>query len=182
MSRTTRPAAIRLAAGAVLALFVLAAFAAAQESAPPARTGRPRLDRAQALADLKLTPDQIKALDEFRQARTNERRAFRDEMDKLRSEMRQLARDPKADRAKLDQLIDRRAKLRAEREKGALRARDERDKIFTPEQREKIAAFRSSRPGRMGLARPGRMGGPRGFMRGWRQDRLRGRLRGLRRW
>jgi Spy/CpxP family protein refolding chaperone len=168
-----------MAAGAALALFVLAAFAAAQETGRPARRGRERVDRAQALADLKLTPEQVRALDEFRKARADERRAFREEMSKLRTETRQLLRDPQADRAKADELIDRRAKLRADREKEALRARAERDKIFTPEQREKIRALRSNRPGRAGLAGRARMGAPRAYWRGWLRGWRRGLHRGL---
>ncbi len=90
----------------------------------------------------------------------NERRAFREEMGRLRGEMRALAGDPKANQAKIDKLIDQRARLRAEREKSVLRARAQRDEIFTPGQREKIRAFRSGRQGRMGLAGPGRMARP----------------------
>jgi Spy/CpxP family protein refolding chaperone len=187
IKKMTKRTSTLVAAGAALALIMLAAFVAAQEpaaQAPQAPARQPRLARA--VADLQLTPDQIKALEAFRKARTEERQAFRQEMDKLRTETRELARDPKADQARLDELIDRRAKLRAEHEKGALRARAERDKIFTPEQRDKIDAFRSARQGRMGIAARGRLAELRafrsGWTRGWRQGWRRGWFRGWRRW
>ncbi len=176
MKRASQRISIAIAAAAALILALLAAFAAAQNP-PPGRPG-PRAARAQAIADLGLTPDQVKALGEFRKARMDERRAFREEMGRLRGEMRALAGDPKANQTKIDQLIDQRSRLRAEREKGALRARAQRDEIFTPGQREKIRAFRSGRQGRMGLAGPGRMARPwahryrpdRGWHRGWARD------------
>jgi Spy/CpxP family protein refolding chaperone len=179
MKRTNGRISTPIAAGAAMTLAFLAVFAAAQ-TPPPGRPG-PRAARAQAIADLGLTPDQVKALGEFRKDRMDERRAFRQEAVRLRGEIRALAGDPKANQPKIDELIDQRAKLRAEREKGALRARAQRDEIFTPEQRDKIKAFRSGRQGRMGLAGPGRMARPwarhdrpypgwhRGWARGWRR-------------
>jgi Spy/CpxP family protein refolding chaperone len=180
MKRTGRRIAIPIAAGAAMILAFQAVFAAAQTS-PPGRPG-PRAARAQAIADLGLTPDQVKALGEFRKARMNERRAFREEVGRIRGEMRALAGDPKANQTKIDQLIDQRARLRAEREKSALRARAQRDEIFTPGQREKIRAFRSGRQGRMGFAGPGRMARP--WAHGYRRypGRHRGWVRGWHRW
>ena len=177
MKRTNTRASIRCAAAALLTAVVLAVFVAAQT--PPPRPGRPgpRAARAQAIADLGLTPDQVKALGEFRKARMNERLAFREEMGRFSGEMRALAGDPQANQAKIDKLIDQRARLRAEREKGALRARADRDKIFTPEQREKINAFRSARQGRMGSAARGRLTELRAFRSGWRGGWVRGRRR-----
>ena len=90
MKRTGRRIAIPIAAGAAMILAFLAVFAAAQ-TPPPGRPG-PRAARAQAIADLGLTPDQVKALGEFRQARMNERRAFREEMGRIRGEMRASGR------------------------------------------------------------------------------------------
>lgn len=164
MKRTSTRKSIRCAVAASLTAVILAVFVAAQTPPPPPGRPGPRAARAQAIADLGLTPDQVKALGEFRKARMNERLAFREEMGRFRGEM-------------IDKLIDQRAKLRAEREKGALRAWAERDKIFTPGQREKINAFRSARQGRMGLAGPGRMARPwahryrpyPGWHRGWRR-------------
>ena len=154
MARTFNRTAILWAAAALLAAVVLVPLLAAQTPPPPGRPG-PRAGRAQAIADLGLTPDQVKALGEFRQARMSERLAFREEMGRFRGEMRALAGDPQANQARIDKLIDQRARLRADREKGALRARAERDKIFTPEQLGKIKAFRSGRSGRMGNAARG---------------------------
>jgi Spy/CpxP family protein refolding chaperone len=172
---------------AALAVVTLALFVAAQEppaQAPQAPARHPRLDRA--VAGLGLTPDQVKALEGFRKARALERQAFRQEMDKIRTESRELLRDPEANRARLNELIDRRAKLRAEREKSAVRARAERDKIFTPEQREKLRTFRSARPGRPGAGGRERMAELRafrsGYARGWRQGWRHGSSRGWRRW
>jgi Spy/CpxP family protein refolding chaperone len=173
-----------IAAVAVMALVLSAAGQESSAQAPQAPARHPRLARA--AADLGLTPDQVKALEAFRKARTDKRQAPRQEMDKLRTEMRELARDPRADRARLDELIDRRAKLRAEHEKSALRARAERDKIFTPEQRAKINAFRSARQGRVGIAARGRLAERRAFRSGWargrRQGWRRGWFRGRHRW
>jgi Spy/CpxP family protein refolding chaperone len=182
IKKLTKRTPVFVAAIAAAAVMALALFAAAQAPQAPAR--HPRLARA--AADLGLTADQVKALEAFRKARTEERQALRQGMDKLRTEMRELARDPKADRARLDELIDRRAKLRADHEKSALRTRAERDKIFTPEQRAKIDAFRSARQGRAGIAARGRLAERRafrsGWARGWRQGWRRGWFRGWRRW
>jgi Spy/CpxP family protein refolding chaperone len=174
MKRTRGRISIPIAAGAAMILAFLAVFVAAQNPPPPPGRPGPRAARAQAIADLGLTPDQVQALGEFRKARMNERMAFREEMGRLRGEMRAYAGDPEANQAKIDKLIDQRAKLRAEREKGALRARAERDKIFTPEQpvRGGLAtrpadACRSFGPfGRAGPAVGGRGGGAVGTAAG----------------
>jgi Spy/CpxP family protein refolding chaperone len=175
MRKTSVKLIIGAAALAFAAALVLPALAAAQETkaAPPAAKDRPA--RMAARGALDLTPEQVKALEEFRKARTEEQRAFREEMAKLGTEMRELAKDPQANQGKLDALIDRTARLRAEREKAAFRDRIERDKIFTPDQREKMRAFRqrlAERPlrlgrgalgaGRLGFARQGRFLGPGG--------------------
>jgi Spy/CpxP family protein refolding chaperone len=162
-------------AAVILALALIPALAAAQDSPAPAQAGQAQAERLGPRQALGLTPDQEKALEAFRHARREESRAFRDEMAKVRQEMRGLAKDPRANRAKMEALIDRTAKLRADREKAALRARGERDKIFTPEQLEKIRSWRGrlmDRPGLaagraraafgpMGFRGPGRFGGQR---------------------
>jgi Spy/CpxP family protein refolding chaperone len=151
------------AAGAVLAAAVLFPFiAAAQETQAPPPPRRERPARMLVREALDLTPEQEKALAEFRKSRMEERRAFREEMFELRSEMRGLAQDPKANQAKLDALIDKTSKLRAAREKAAFRNRIARDKIFTPEQLERIKAFRERLADRQG--------------RGWREPMGRGRM------
>lgn len=157
----------KMVAGAALLAFTVAlvfpALAAAQDPrhAPPRRDERPA--RMMAREAIDLTPEQEKALADFRKARADEAKAFRDQMEKLGAERRELAKDPEANRAKLDALIDKTWKMRAEREKAAVRNRLEMDKIFTPEQREKMRAFRQRLADRPGLARrmpmgPGRMG------------------------
>jgi len=149
----------------ILALALIPALAAAQDSQAPARAAQAPAERLSPRQALGLTPDQEKALEAFRQARREESRAFRDEMAKVRQEMRGLAEDPQANRAKMEALIDRTSKLRADREKSALRAGVERGKIFTPEQLQKLKAWRGRLADRAGLAR-GRGGaafGPMGF-------------------
>jgi Spy/CpxP family protein refolding chaperone len=197
MKRTTTIALSLGAAMAFLAAALIPLTAATQETPPPAQTEKARIEPAHPLADLGLTADQKKALEEFRKARVEERAAFREKMAQLREEMRGLARDPQANQAQIDALIDRSAGLRAERLKAAFRARAERDKIFTPEQREKLKALRSRSAGRpgidgLGLRGFGRAGfGPAGRFAGfralrWRMARLRAlrhhRLAGWRRW
>jgi len=121
------------------------------------RTGRMGRD------PLNITPDQQQKLQAFREARMKDRTAFRDQMMKMREEMRDLMKDPKANAAKIDSLIDSRAKLRADREKLALRTRGEWEKIFTPEQLAKMRTFRGAFAGRPGFG--GRIGP--GFARPW---------------
>ncbi|MBP7706330.1 MAG: periplasmic heavy metal sensor [Candidatus Aminicenantes bacterium] len=178
-ARTVR--ATRLAAVlALLAALVLPVLALAQD-APPARPERP--GRLLARQALDLTPGQEKALAEFRRARSEERRAFREEMAKVRGEMRGLMADPEANRAKIEGLIDRTARLRAEREKAALGHRAERDRIFTPEQREKLRAFRENREARREFVRGRAMRAPgRARREAFRDRALRHRPAGPGRW
>ncbi len=194
MKRTT----MALILGAVLAAAALIPMAVAtQETQPPAQAGKAGIEPARPLADLDLTADQKKALEEFRKARLEERTAFREKMAQLREEMRGLAGDPQANQAKIDALIDRSAALKADRLKAAFRARVEREKIFTPEQLEKLKALRSHFGGRPGLSGRGLRGfgragfRPAGRFEGfralrWRMARLRAlrhhRLAGWRRW
>jgi Spy/CpxP family protein refolding chaperone len=180
MNTKTSRIRMRCAAAAFLAAALFPSFAAAQETRRPAQPGDTRVERARPLADLGLTSDQRKALEEFRKARRDEMRTFRDEMAKLRDEMRGLAKDPQANQAKIDALIDRRAALRAGREKAGLRARAERNKIFTPEQLEKLKSLRSQVAGRAGLAGRGRMMGPGRFTGLRAGARRMARLRALR--
>lgn len=149
-----RTRAIRLtglAAGLALAAALALPVLSAAQEAPPARPERP--GRLLARQALDLTPEQEKALAEFRRARAEERQAFREEMAKVRGQMRGLMADPEANRAKLEGLIDRSARLRAEREKAALGHRAERERLFTPEQREKMRALRESRDARREFVR-----------------------------
>jgi Spy/CpxP family protein refolding chaperone len=186
------------AALAFTAALIFPALASAQgrRPAPPPRDERPA--RLLAREALDLTPEQEKALADFRKAREEETKASRDEMSKLLTERRELAKDPQANQAKLNALIDKMSKLRAEREKAAIKNGLERDKIFTPEQREKMKALRermARRPmmagrmalgaGRLGLRGQGRLMGP-GFGPGrlarMRALRARPLYRNWRRW
>ena len=187
MRKTSVKLIVGAAAAALLAVWLSPALAAAQETQAGPQANRERPGRTLAREALDLTAEQAKALRDLRGARAEERKAFRDEMARLRTEMRELAKDPQANRAKLGALIDRTAKLRAEREKAAFRGRIEWDKILTPEQREKMRSFRerlANRPGRLGRGAlaAGRLGlgrPDRSLGRGFRSERL-ARLRALR--
>lgn len=149
-------------------------FAAAQEGQTPPPAAKQPPARMLARESLGLTSDQEKAIEEFRKARMVESQAFREEMMKLRGEMRELAQDPKTNEAKIDALIDRSAKFRAERAKTAFKNRGKMEKIFTPEQLEKMKAFRGRLMDRPGLAGLGRMGFYRMGFRGPGMGRFRG--------
>ncbi len=91
---------------------------------------------------LKITPEQEKKLEEFRKARLDEAKAYREKMAKLRDEFRKLMADPKAEEKKLNNLIDEMSQLRAERMKAMLKNRKEWEKILTPEQLQKLEDLR----------------------------------------
>ena len=161
-NRTMNKVAALAAAGLFIAALGSQAVWAQRARAGMRPGDRPMMGRL--AQELNLTAEQQKKLEEFRKARQEERQAFRDQMMKNREEMRKLMEDPAANQAKIDALIDRMSKLRADQEKGAVRARVERDKIFTPEQLEKLKAFRDGfmrgrgpgARGRMGFFGPGR--------------------------
>ena len=188
MKQMKRRIALRLAAAALVAA-ALIPIAAAQEKEPPAPATQPRVERQRPIAELNLTSDQLKALEAFRAGQRQKARAFRDDMAKLREEMRALRAEPEANEARIEALIDKRAALTAGHEKEALRARAERNKIFTPEQLEKLKTMRSrladrgARDGfRMGRGFGGRAFGPRaGLRRMLRRQALRHRM-ALRGW
>ena len=173
MTDKTDRTLVRYGAAALFAAALVVSLTAAQDPSQPGRPGGPRPGWARLQAEIGLTPEQVQAIEKFRQGRREDRLAFRGEIDKLRNEMRALRRDPAADRARVDALIDKGAKLRAERQKRAFRTRAERDKILTPEQREKLRAFRSRHPGRPGFAAPGRPDGPHARGRWHRHPRWR---------
>jgi len=154
----------KLIVGAAALFFPV--LAAAQEAKAVPRAAHERPARMLVREALDLTPDQEKILAEFRKARAGEREAFREEMTKIRTEMRGLAAEPEANRAKIEALIDRAARLRADREKAALRNRADRDKVFTPDQREKMKALRESLATRRGIAGRGALGFGRPGLRG----------------
>ena len=167
-------------AAAVLAVVLFPITAKSQDKpAPPEKAGaEARSLRREMARDLfAITPEQEKRLQELRDAQMKDARAFREQMTKMRGEMRDLMKDPQANAAKIDSLIDSRARLRAEREKQALRFRSEREKTFTLEQIEKMKRYRGELrerfgaraawpggPGRLGM---GRLMGARAAL-GWR--------------
>ena len=155
---------IRVTAALFLAAILAPAFITAQEAQAPPPAGKNPLGKMQPREALDLSPEQEKALETFRKARRGENRVFREEMMKLRGEMRELAKDPQANEAKINGLIDKTAQLRAERAKAAFKHRGEVEKIFTPEQLDKMRAFRARAMDRPGMAGRGRMGfGRMGF-------------------
>jgi len=176
MNRTTKNKIGALFAAAVFVAALWPVMARGQEQAAPQdkpaaqAPSRPR----GMVRDLNITPEQQKKIREFREARMKEGQAFRAQMTKMRTEMRDLMKDPKANAAGIDGLIDNMSKLRADREKAAFRNRGEFEKLFTPEQLEKMKTFRRGLMGRPGFGGPGRAGffGPgmgrfMGPMGGW---------------
>jgi len=172
---------IRVTAAVFLAVILAPAFITAQEAQAPPPAGKKPPVKMGPRESLGLTAKQEKALETFRKARMDENRAFRDEMQKMRGEMRELAKDPKADEAKITGLIDKTARLRAERAKAAFKHRGEVEKIFTPEQIEKMRAFRGRLMNRPGMAGRGGMGFGRMGFRGPGMGRFMGPGFGMRR-
>lgn len=158
MTKMNSPRFIRVMAALFLAAVLAPAFLTAQDAQAPPPGGKNPRAKMQPREALGLTPEQEKSLEEFRKARMEENRAFRDEMMKVREEMRALAKDPKANEAKINGLIDKRAKLQAERAKAGFKNRAAVEKIFTPEQLEKMKAFRARFEQRPRFAGRGRMG------------------------
>ena len=175
MRQRTKTGVAALAA-ALLAFPILAAAGQdKKDDSVPAFRGEGRWHAA--LAErLGLTPDQEKRLEEFRTARRAEAEKFRGEMVGLREERQSLMKDPEANAAKLDGLIDKLAGFRAERMKAGLRSRAAWKNIFTAEQLEKMKTMRGRLEGRARMMmRRGRMlrrhgFGPRGGGRSWLRD------------
>ena len=109
---------------------------------------------------LQLTPEQEVKLKEFHKARQDENKAFSEQMKKVRSDMQALRKDDKADPNKVNGLIDQMFKLQADRAKAQFKNRKDMEKIFTPEQLQKM---KDGRGQFMGGFMPGRMGGPGGM-------------------
>lgn len=134
-------------------------FAPALDASGQARTDKAQTEkrplRAFAKDELNLTPEQEARLEELRKARMEDNMVFRDKITKARAAFREAVNDPKADGGGIDALIDEMAKMRAEHMKSDLRHRREVEKVFTPEQMEKLKALRGA-------------GGEGGFMRGGR--------------
>lgn len=146
-------------------LAALLALPAAAQAPRGQRDDRPLPGPRMAARDiLDLTPEQEKKLEAFREARIEESRAFRDQMMKMRGELGELMKDPKANEAKIDGAIDRMSKMRADRLKASVKSRAEWRAIFTPEQLEKMNSYRGAFRGRPGMMGRGRMAmGPMGL-------------------
>ncbi len=119
---------------------------------------------------LELTPEQQAKFDEIRKARQEEVKAFREEMGKLRPQLREAMTDPQADQKKIDGLIDQLSQVRAAHFKSTVRTRKDLEKVLTPEQLEKFRKVWSRHGMRHGFDRGygpwGRMRhgrGPRSF-------------------
>ncbi len=156
---------VAAAFSAALVFPLMGAAQAAQEkqAEKPAKPAPPQ-DRLRMLGrDLfDITPEQEKKLQEYRQARQEEAKAFREQMQKLRTEYRELLKDAKANEAKLGGLIDQMSKLQAERMKAGLKNRGAWEKIFTPEQLDKMKKYRGAfmNRGRRGMMGRGPLGRP----------------------
>ena len=87
---------------------------------------------------LDLTPEQEAKLKDTLKARVEERKAFQEQIKKMRSELAPLLKDPKADQDKINSLIDQISKMRADQTKKALGNRKEFEKFLTPEQLDKL--------------------------------------------
>jgi Spy/CpxP family protein refolding chaperone len=155
----------RMTIGSIALIFFFVFLAASLYSQPDQRAPM-RQDR------LNLTPEQKTKLEEFRKARQEESKAIFEQMRKMRTDLREMMKDPQANEKKIDGLIDEMSKLRADQMKRGLRNSQEMRKIFTPEQLEKMKDFRM-RMGRLGMGpgrglRPGRFF-RRGMGQGWQQ-------------
>ena len=148
-------------AGMTTAL-LLVAFSVSFAQNPPAKPGPGRM--GERLANfLSLTPEQQTKLDEIRKARQEEAKAFREEMGKLRPQLREAMKDPKADPQKIDGLIDQVSRVRAARQKSMFRSLKDMERVMTPEQLEKLRNARARMGARRGFGR----GLGRGFGRGF---------------
>jgi Spy/CpxP family protein refolding chaperone len=148
---------------AIIALIVLAGFGlsafAQDKAAAPAQDKKENPGARGPLArikeDLQLTPDQEAKLKEFQKVRQAEGQAFAEQMKKVRTDLQTLRKDEKADPGKVDGLIDQMYKLQADRAKAQFKNRKDMEKIFTPEQLQKM---KNGRERLMGGLMAGRMG------------------------
>ncbi len=159
---------------AVIAFLALGLSGLAQDK--PVAPGQQARDQVRPMRQMErmnealgLTPDQEAKLEAHRKAVIEKQKAFAEQMKKAREEMQALRKDGAGpDPAKQEALIDQMFKLRADQAKAMVRNRLDREKIFTPEQLEKMKNRRDLMMGSgMGL-REGRLGmaGARGMMMG----------------
>jgi len=153
-----------LAVLAMAGMFMISVGAFAQQPpAPPQKPEKPvpGVPQERMKNWLNLTPEQETKLKDFQKARQEEQKAFRDQMEKLRGEFQPLLKDSKADQNKVNGLIDQMFKLRADQFKKSIQNGKDREKIFTPEQLEKMKNARGGM-NRMMMLR-GRGMGPMGL-------------------
>jgi Spy/CpxP family protein refolding chaperone len=125
----------------------------------PAQRGQMPLERLKNA--LGLTDDQAAKLQESRKAQQEAQKGFREQMQKLRGELAPLLKDPKADAAKVNGLIDQMSKLGADQAKKGFQERGALAKILTPDQLVKFQSFRGGMA--MGMGMRGGMGMGRGI-------------------
>ena len=159
----------RLMTTLVISVLALGLAGLAQEKpVAPDKTVRDQMRPMERMKDaLGITPEQQAKLEAHRKAMAEQQKAFAEQMKKVRDEMQALRKDGAApDLAKREALIDKMFKLRADQAKTAIRNQAERDKIFTPEQLEKMKNRRGMMMGAGMGARQGRQGlaGVRGMM------------------
>ena len=147
MKRFTTAAAI---VGILFTGFVLAQEKPAAPAPPAKAKPAPQAPLAKMKEALQVTPDQEAKLKAFREARRNENEAFAEQMRKSRGDLQSLRRDPKTDPAKVNGLIDQIYKLQADRAKAGFKNGQDWQKIFTPDQLEKMKQGRNRL---MGLGR-----------------------------
>ena len=166
-------------AGLTTALFLIG-FAYAFAQAPAAKPAQPEQPMQPAPGSpgerlarfLDLTPEQVTKLTQIRKAMRADRQAFREEMTKLRPQLREALRDPNADTKKVDGLIDQMSQLRAARLKSTVQSLRSMKSVLTPEQFEKFREMRSRMAWRRGFGRG--FGSRRWSHPGWGSRRMEG--------
>jgi len=166
MKRSIAPATV------ILGAFLFMAFGLAAQEKQQAPEPKADIERLTG-NPLDLTAGQQAKLEAMRKAHQGQSQAFLDETKKLRDEFRSLRDDPKADQKKVDAVVDRMAKVRADRIKAGIQHRREFENILTPEQRAKMAGFHD----RLREFR----GRSRGFGRGFGHGLFQGFRRGFER-
>ena len=122
---------------------------------------------------LDLTEDQKNKLEELRKAQRESMVMFKEKVNILGKELRELSKDPQANAEKIEKLRDEMFNLRIDRMKKSYLHQKEIRKVYTPDQLQKMSKLRMKRSIRRGFDQ--RFRGRTGVMRGRRQG-----LRGMR--
>lgn len=164
MKKSIKTRITKVLSAVFLAVALLAVPAAAQAAMEETDSWEGPWMRMAARDALGITPEQAKKLEEFRKMRMEESLAFREQMMKMRGELDELTKDPEANEAKINGVIDRMSKLHSDRLKASVKSRMAWEGIFTPEQLEKMRSFRGAFMGRFPrMGRGGMFMGPMGF-------------------